>query len=426
MSVRMAERRWQGMAEEAHSAPLACRACAAPLRHTFVDLGLSPLANSYLEPRQLRQPERFYPLHVHVCEQCLLVQLEELESPERIFGEYAYFSSYSSTWLKHSRRYADAISERLGLGGGSLVVEIASNDGYLLRRFRDDGIPILGIDPSPGPAAVAADLGVPTLVEFFGAEMAARLRAEGKAADVVIANNVMAHVPDLNGFVAGLATLVAEDGVVTIENPYVRDLIAHGEFDTIYHEHYCYFSCSAVDRLLRRHGLHLNKVEHFPRLHGGTLRWWAARGRNPHPSVTEYLEEEQATGVDRVDYYAGFGTQVGAIQQDLIGLLFDLRKRGARIVAYGAAAKGATLLNSTRVPHALMEYVVDRNPHKQGWHMPGTHLEIRSPQAIADDPPDYVLLLAWNHASEIMRQLADYRSAGGKFIVPIPTPQIVC
>jgi SAM-dependent methyltransferase len=311
------------------------------------------------------------------------------------------------------------------LGPESLVVEIASNDGYLLKNFKDAGVPVLGIDPAPDQARAAEEAGVETLQAFFGTELAGELRAAGRRADVIIANNVMAHVPDLNGFVEGMSILLADDGVATIENPYVRDLLSNCEFDTIYHEHFCYFSCTAVDTLMRRHGLYLNHVEHFADLHGGTLRWWVGRSEQVSPQAKEYLAAEQASGLTGVDFYRDFGARVERTKDALVGLLRGLKGEGRSIAAYGAAAKGSTLLNYAGIGTGLIDFVVDRNVHKQGLCMPGVHLPIRDPAALLEVMPDYVLLLAWNFKDEIIDQQREYLDRGGRFIVPIPEPTVI-
>ncbi len=360
------------------------------------------------------------------CPECTLVQILEEVPPEQLFVDnYLYFSSFSPALKAHAKAHADALVDRRGLGPDSLVVELASNDGYLLRNFVDRGVPVLGIDPAPDQADAAEAVGVPTLREFFGVELAERLRSEGRAADVIIANNVMAHVPDLNGFVAGMAVLLADDGIATIENPYVRDLIDHVEFDTIYHEHHCYFSCTAVDALMRRNGLHLNDVDYFPDLHGGTLRWTVGPKDEPSDAVRRYLDEEQAKGLDGIGYYEHFAHRVEEVRDDLLALLRAKRAEGATIAAYGAAAKGSTLVNYVGIGDDLVDYVVDRNTHKQGRYMPGVHLPIRDPSVLLDDQPDYLLLLAWNFAAEIVEQQSEYRRRGGRFIVPVPTPAVL-
>jgi SAM-dependent methyltransferase len=365
-------------------------------------------------------------LDVGFCTHCTLVQILDTVPPEQLFVDnYHYFSSFSDALLSHARDHATRLVADRRLGPADLVVEVASNDGYLLSNFVEKGIPVLGIDPAPDQAAAAEQRGVPTLQSFFGTDLAGQLRSEGKQADVIIANNVMAHVPDLNGFVAGMRTLLADDGVATIENPYVRDLIDHVEFDTIYHEHHCYFSCTAVDQLMRRNGLYLCDIDYFPNLHGGTLRWTVSPREDVQPVVHQYLEREREAGVTTSTYYAGFGQRVTHVRDRLLELLRELREGGATVAAYGAAAKGSTLINYVGIGTDLVDFVVDRNVHKQGKLMPGTNQPIRDPAALLTDKPDYVLLLAWNFADEIMTQQTEYRSAGGKFIVPVPEPTVV-
>jgi SAM-dependent methyltransferase len=403
-----------------------CRSCGEPGLRTFLDLGTTPLADALVTPGPSDGPEPRFPLEVAFCPSCTLVQILEEVPPEQLFVDnYLYFSSFSDHLLDHSRRHALDLIERRSLGTDSLVVELASNDGYLLRNFVEQGVPVLGIDPAPGQAEAAEQVGVPTLTEFFGTDLARQLRDEGKRADVIIANNVMAHVPDLNGFVEGMAVLLADDGVVTVENPYVRDLIEHAEFDTIYHEHFCYFSCTAVDALVRRHGMYLNHVEYFPDLHGGTLRWWIGKQEDVSDAARRYLGEEAATGMREFAHYRDFAERVSRIQQSLLDLLGKLRADGRRIAAYGAAAKGSTLVNSIGIGTDLVEFVVDRNVHKQGLLMPGVHLPIRAPEALLEEQPDYLLLLAWNFKDEIVAQQDEYARRGGKFIVPVPQPVIL-
>jgi SAM-dependent methyltransferase len=403
-----------------------CRSCGADRLQPFLDLGETPLADALVRPGDLAKPEPRFPLVVAFCPECTLVQILEEVPPEKLFVEnYLYFSSFSDDLLDHARRHALDLVDRQGLGASSLAVELASNDGYLLRNFVDRGVPVLGIDPAPDQADAAEAAGVPTIREFFGVELAQRLVSEGRRADVIVANNVMAHVPDLNGFVEGMEILLADDGVATIENPYVRDLVEHVEFDTIYHEHFCYFSCTAVDALMRRHGMFLNDVEYFPGLHGGTLRWWVGKREQPSETVGRYLDEERATGVTDFSYYRDFAERVAAIKRDLLELLRELKSDGARIAAYGAAAKGSTLVNYVGIGPEVVDFVVDRNLHKQGLCMPGVHLLIRDPAALLDERPEYVLLLAWNFKDEIMRQQAEYRERGGRFVVPVPAPTVV-
>jgi SAM-dependent methyltransferase len=403
-----------------------CRSCGEPGLTAFLDLGDTPLADNLVPAGTPPGADETFPLEVAFCRSCSLVQITEEVPPEKLFVDnYLYFSSFSDHLLRHSRDHALGLIERRHLGPDSFVVEVASNDGYLLRNFADRGVPVLGIDPAPTQAEAAEANGVPTLTEFFGDDLARRIAAERGRADVIVANNVMAHVPDLNGFVAGYRALLKDDGVVTVENPYVRDLIDHGEFDTIYHEHHCYFSCSAVDALVRRNGLFLNHVEHFPELHGGTLRWHIGARNEPSEAVTAYLRQEQERGMLDVGYYKDFATRVHAIRDALVELLHDLKEQGKTVAAYGAAAKGATLINFTGIGTDLVDFVVDRNVHKHGLLMPGMHIPIVAPEALLERRPDYTLLLAWNFKDEILAQQEAYRRAGGRFIVPVPEPQVV-
>jgi SAM-dependent methyltransferase len=412
-------------AAAAEAAP-ACRSCGGGGLEAFLSLGEMPLPDALLRPDQLLLPEPRVPLDVAFCPRCSLVQVVEEVPPERLFVDnYLYFSSFSEGLLRHSREHAERLIAERGLGPHSLVVEVASNDGYLLRTFVEHGVPVLGIDPAPQQAAAAEAAGVPTLQEFFGAELAQHLVDGGSRADVLIANNVLAHTPALNSFVEGIAILLADDGVATIENTYVRDLIDHCEFDTIYHEHFCYFSCTAVDRVMRRHGLVLNRVEYFPGLQGGTLRWHVSRRPEVELSARRFLEDEETSGLVRPEYYRAFGDRVATIGRELPALLRRLRTGGRRIAAYGAAAKGSTLVNYAGIGTELVDYVVDRNVHKHGLHMPGTQLPIRPVEALLEDQPDYVLLLAWNYRYEIAQQQAEYLARGGRFIVPVPEPRVV-
>lgn len=403
-----------------------CRSCGGEGLRQFLSLGSTPIANALLSPAGTGRPDPSFPLALVFCGDCSLVQLAHELPAEAIFGaDYPYFSSYSDALVRHSSEHVDALVAERGLGRDSLVVELASNDGYLLRQFARHGVPTLGVEPTEGPAAAARDAGVDTVEEFFGEELGQRLRSERGAADVVLANNVMAHVPDLNGFVAGMAALVADDGVVQVENPCVGELLEHNEFDTIYHEHVCYFSTPAVQRLFARHGLRLLDVERFPDLHGGTLRWTAGKQGEPSARALAQLDGERAAGLDEFSAYRDFGEQVSRNQHELVELLHSLRAGGASIAAYGAAAKGATLLNSSGIGANTIDFVVDRNVHKQDKLMPGARVPILDPQAMLDRRPDYVLLLAWNFAEEIARQQKAYTDAGGRFIVPVPRPHVL-
>lgn len=403
-----------------------CRSCGMTDLRSFLSLGATPIANALVDPADIGAPDAAHPLEVGFCPSCTLVQLMHELPAEVIFGAgYPYYSSYSDMLVRHSAEHVDELVAGRGLGADSFVVELASNDGYLLKRFVEHGIPVLGVEPTPGPAEAARRAGIPTTEAFFDAEYGAHLRRTRGPADVIIANNVMAHVPKLNSFVAGMATLVADDGVVQVENPGVRYLLEHVEFDTVYHEHFCYFSTIAVQRLFARHGLHLQHVEFFPQLHGGTLRWTGGREERSSPAVGEHLDGERVLGLDEFAAYRDFGAQVRRNQDELRELLDRLRAEGATIAAYGAAAKGATLLNSTGIGSDVIEFVVDRNPHKQGMLMPGVRIPVLDPTALIERRPDYVLLLAWNVRAEVMSQQEEYRRAGGRFIVPVPHPEIL-
>jgi SAM-dependent methyltransferase len=405
----------------------ACRFCGAPLSRVFADLGMSPLANAYLRADQLGQMEPFYPLRALVCDQCFLVQLEEYESPEAIFGDYAYFSSYSTTWLDHARRYVEMISGRLGLDAGSRVVELASNDGYLLQYFVERGIPVLGIEPAANVAKVAEAAGIRTLVKFFGVptarEVAAMLRA-----DLIIGNNVLAHVPDLNDFVAGMKIVLADDGVITIEFPHLLHLMQDNEFDTIYHEHFSYFSFLTVSRVFEAHGLYLFDVEELP-THGGSLRIYGRHAEDESKPETdrarELRERERAAGYEEIETYLDYAVKVREAKWELLALLAERKQAGDRIVAYGAPAKGNTLLNYCGVGTDVIDFTADLNPHKQGHFLPGTHIPIESPDAIREARPDLVFILPWNLRDEIVEQLSFIREWGGRFLVRTPRLEII-
>jgi hypothetical protein len=401
----------------------ACRFCGSALSNVVVDLGMSPLCERYLVADQLDEMEPFYPLRVLVCDQCLLVQLQRYVAPEEIFTEYAYFSSYSTSWVEHARRYCDAVVERFGLGPDSLVVELASNDGYLLRHLVRRGVPVLGVEPARNVAEVATSQGVPTLTEFFGLELAGRMVAAGRRADLVVANNVLAQVPDLNDFVAGMAALLAGDGVATVEFPHLARLFEGNQLDTIYHEHFSYFSLLAAESVFSRHCLTVFDVEELP-THGGSLRLYlrhAGDDSKPvHPSVPALLAREARDGFGRLEHYLSFGPRVEATKRRLLSFLIQARDQGRRVVGYGAPGKGNTLLNYCGIRSDLLEFTVDRNPYKQGRFLPGTHIPVRHPSAIAEARPDYVLILPWNLRDEIVGQLAEVRAWGGRFVVPIP------
>ena len=406
---------------------LSCRFCGTPLRHTFVDLGMSPLSNAYLSEEQLLDPEPFYPLKAFVCEDCFLVQLPEFEPPEKIFSEYAYFSSVSDSWLSHCQNYADAMLKRLALGPQSLVVEVASNDGYLLQYFRNAGVPVLGVEPAGNVAEVATAAGIPTVVRFFGTRTADDLVAEGHQADLLIGNNVLAHVPDVNDFVAGLRRMLKPAGVVTLEFPHLARLMEQRQFDTIYHEHFSYLSFTVVTGILATHGLTVFDVEELP-THGGSLRVFAApteANREVQPAASELLTREAAEGFTRLEHYLGFDAQVAAVKRDLLSFLIAVRREGLAVVGYGAAAKGNTLLNYCGIRSDLLDYVADKSPHKQGRYLPGTHLPIVPPERLRETRPAYVLILPWNLRAEIVEQLAYIREWGGRFVVPIPNVEVL-
>jgi SAM-dependent methyltransferase len=402
-----------------------CRSCGSARLTPFLDLGSTPIANALAGSAAEARSRPTFPLVVGFCLDCCLVQLLfELPASSIFDEEYPYYSSFSDSLLEHAKAHVDGLVADRSLGADDLVIELASNDGYLLRHFGPHRVPVLGIDPSPGPAEAARAAGVETITAFFTPELARELRSDGRRADVVIANNVLAHVPDLNGFVEGIALLLADDGIVTIENPYVRDLVAKTEFDTVYHEHFCYFSCSAITALANRHGLDLLDVDYFPHLHGGTLRWTLGRGEPRDSTVDEYLRAEAKTGLTSPEYYFGLSDRVTLVRDRLLRLLDELRMEG-RVAAYGAAAKGATLLNSCGIGTDRVEYVVDRNPHKVGRWIPGAGLPVLPVDMLLDDRPEHVLLLAWNFADEIVRQQSEYLEGGGRFLLPVPTPQLL-
>lgn len=402
-----------------------CRSCGSGSLEAFLDLGSTPLADRLLTEKMLAEEELTFPLVVAFCKDCSLVQILETVSPEILFADaYPYYSSFSPALMEHSRKNALARIKDRDLGSDSLVIELASNDGYLLRNYVEKGIPVLGIDPADGPAAAARKVGVKTICGFFTEEMAADVaEAEGQA-DVVHGNNVLAHVADTNGFVAGIGKILKPTGVAVIEMPYLLPLIEHIEFDTIYHEHLCYFSLTALDKLFRRHGLYLNRVEELS-IHGGSLRIFVERQENVGESVSTMLANESAIGLDTPEFFAEFSERVDGLRSKLLALISDLKAEGHSVAAYGAAAKGATMLNYCGLDTTQIDFVVDRNAHKQGKYMPGAHLAILPPEALVEKQPDYVLMLAWNFADEIIAQQQDYLAAGGRFIVPVPEPRIV-
>lgn len=412
---------------EAHRRRGRCRFCGARLSHVFADLGVSPLANSYLTHERLSEAELFYPLRALVCAECLLVQLEEHESPAGIFSEYAYFSSYSSSWVEHAEDLAELAVARFGLGPGSRVVELASNDGYLLQHFRRRGVSIMGVEPAANVANVASERGIPTLVEFFGRDTATKLASDSRA-DLVLGLNVLAHVPDLNDFVAGIETLLGPEGVAVLEFPHLQRLIEGRQFDTIYHEHFSYFSFHTVRRILAEHGLTVFDVEELA-THGGSLRVYARHEADPSkpvgPRVGDLARRESEAGLDTLEPYLSFGAVVAEVKHQLLEFLIGLRRAGNTIVAYGAPAKGNTLLNYCGVSTDLLDYTVDASPHKQGRYLPGSRIPIEEPGALARTRPDVVLILPWNLREEIVRQHAYVRQWGGRFAVPVPRAALI-
>ena len=402
-----------------------CRSCEGTSLERFLDLGYTPLTDRLLTTEGLSEPELVFPLEVAFCPDCSLVQILETVSPDVLFADaYPYYSSFSPALMEHSRKNVLARLEERNLGPDSLVIELASNDGYLLRNYVEKGIPVLGIDPADGPAAAARKVGVKTMCGFFTEQLASDLaEARGKA-DVIHANNVLAHVADTNGFVAGIATILKPTGVAVIEMPYLLPLIEQAEFDTIYHEHLCYFSLTALDKLFRRHGLFVNRVEELS-IHGGSLRIFVEQSEAVDESVTDMLANERAIGLDRSEFFAEFSARVDTLRSELLALINDLKAKGHSIAAYGAAAKGATLLNYCGLDTTQIDFVVDRNVNKQGKFMPGAKLPILEPEALVERQPDFTLMLAWNFAEEIIAQQEQYLAQGGRFIVPVPEPRIV-
>ncbi len=405
-----------------------CRFCGTGLEHVFADLGESPLANSFVTPSDRDQPEAVFPLRVLICSECLLVQLPEFETPENIFSDYAYFSSFSATWLDHASRYVEEMTTRFKLTEDSQVVEVASNDGYLLRFFKARGIPVLGVEPAANVARAAVADGIPTAVRFFGEDSARELADEGYEADLLLGNNVLAHVPDLNDFVRGLDVLLKPEGVITMEFPHVMRLMEHNQFDTIYHEHFSYFSLATVNRVFASHGLRIFDVQELP-THGGSLRIFAAhqaaRSHPALPAVQALLEAEVERGLDRVETYLSFDDQARSTRGKLLEFLDRLRTEGASIAAYGAPAKGNTLLNYCGIGPDVIEYTVDRNPHKQDKLLPGSRIPVHPPEKLRETRPDYVFILPWNLRDEISAEWAEIADWGGRFFVAIPEVEIL-
>jgi len=405
----------------------ACRFCGAELSHTFVDLGMSPLCESYLTDEQLNQMEPFYPLHVFVCGNCFLVQLQEYVSVDSIFTEYAYFSSFSQSWLDHAKAYTAEMIRRFSLGSSSHVVELASNDGYLLQYFVKSGVPVLGIEPAANVAQAAAEKGVPTLVRFFDCSVARQLVSENKQADLLLGNNVLAQVPDLNGFVGGMKILLKSNGVITMEFPHLLCLMREGQFDTIYHEHFSYFSFQATEKIFAKHGLSIFDVEQLD-THGGSLRIYARhaedRSKETSPRVQALRMEEETARLSSLDAYSAFAAQVVGSKCALLEFLIHARRAGKQVAGYGAPGKGNTLLNYCGIRSDLLAYTVDRNPYKHGKFLPGSHIPIFAPDRIRESKPDYILILPWNLKDEIMQQLSYVRDWGARFVVPIPEVRI--
>lgn len=405
-----------------------CRLCSSNLVNTFVDLGKSPLANSYLASEQLNETEPFYPLHVYVCDSCFLVQLPEIQTPEQIFSDYAYFSSYSESWLNHAKAYVEKMIETYNINESCQVIEIASNDGYLLQYFKEKGIPVLGIEPAKNVAVVAQAAGIPTITRFFGETTAKNLVAEGYQADLLLGNNVLAHVPDLNDFISGLKIALKPHGIITMEFPHLYCLMAENQFDTIYHEHFSYFSFLAVERAFSTQGLRIFDVERLP-THGGSLRIHAVHTENNARKTSERVETlrnlEIREGFDRIETYTSFSTRVKVVKRSLLKFLVKAMKEGKTVAGYGAPAKGNTLLNYSGIRTDLLDYTVDRSPHKQGLYLPGTHIPIYHPDRIEETKPDYLLILPWNLKEEIMEQMSHIRRWGGKFVVGIPEVMVL-
>lgn len=405
-----------------------CRFCGEPLTKTFIDLGLSPLSNSYVESKDLQKGQMMYPLHAYVCAKCFLVQLEEFESPSAIFSEYAYFSSFSESWLLHVKKYTEDMLTRFSLNPKSLVIEIASNDGYLLQYFKKQFVPVLGIEPAANVAEYAVKKGIPTVTEFFGVQLSKKLCAQGKMADLLLGNNVLAHVPNINDFVAGMKILLNRDGIITMEFPHLLNLIQKNQFDTIYHEHFSYLSLHTTESIFEAHGLKIFDVQEWP-THGGSLRIFACHEncvKYPRENaVRELLKKEYELGVDDLKLYDNFTGQIQSLKRSLLSLMIQLKNEGKQIAAYGAPAKGNTLLNYCGIRTDFIDYTVDKNPHKQGKFLPGTQIPIFSPEKLSETKPEYILIMPWNLKEEIIEQLEYARLWGAKFILPIPKVEVL-
>lgn len=405
-----------------------CRFCQATLKNTFVDLGLSPLANSFIDEKKEKLHEKFYPLHAYVCDKCYLVQLEEFETPENIFSDYIYFSSYSDLWLAHVKEYTDKMIRRFRLDETSRVVEVASNDGYLLQYFKKSNIPVLGIEPAQNVAEAARKKGINTYVMFFGVNTAEELASKGLQADLLIGNNVLAHVPDLNDFVRGLKIVLKPEGVITLEFPHLLQLINNNQFDTIYHEHFSYFSLISITKVFEKHGLAIFDLDELP-THGGSLRLYVGHAENKtftkHRCVDMLFDKEVAAGLKDMETYTNFNKQIYSIKNDLLKFLIKAKSEGKKVAGYGAPAKGNTLLNFCGIGKNYLPYTVDRNPYKQNTFLPGSRIPVYSPNKIFETKPDYVFILPWNLKSEIIKQLSGIRNWGASFIVPIPRLEII-
>jgi 2-polyprenyl-3-methyl-5-hydroxy-6-metoxy-1,4-benzoquinol methylase len=421
------ERKYKAMTDNSTKRTKTCRFCGSALEVTFVDLGMSPLCQDHVKPEETNKMEPFYPLHAYVCNKCFLVQLEEFVSPSVIFNDYAYFSSYSDSWLQHAKTYTDLMVERFRFNKKSQVVEIASNDGYLLQYFMEKAIPVLGIEPASNVAEAAMKKGIPTVVKFFGEKTAREVARDGKA-DLLLGNNVLAHVPDINDFVSGMKIMLKPEGIITMEFPHLMRLVAENQFDTIYHEHFSYLSFTTVGKIFAAHGLTLFDVEELP-THGGSLRIYARHQedstRPVSARVAELLNREETAGFSQLEYYLSFGEKVKETKRKLLEFLINVKREGKSISGYGAPGKGNTLLNYCGIRTDFIDYTVDRSPHKQDNFLPGTHIPIYHPDKIMETRPDYVLILPWNLKDEIMKQISYIRDWGGQFVVPIPEVRVL-